>query len=60
MVNMSGQQRRAIVFAVAQSSPFYSSDLSLEDTVPLGRAVTLPVWRNKVIRLTTKDADTRK
>ena len=39
-VDVSGQQRRAIVFAVVRSSPFYSGDLSLEDTAQvLARAV---------------------
>jgi len=39
-VEAGGQRRRAIVFAVVRSSPFYSGDLSPEDTADvLARAV---------------------
>jgi glutathione-specific gamma-glutamylcyclotransferase len=39
-VDTGGQQRRAIVFAVVRSSPYYSGDLSPEDTAAiLARAV---------------------
>jgi cation transport protein ChaC len=39
-VDAGGQRRRAIVFAVVRSSPYYSGDLSLEDTAAiLARAV---------------------
>jgi glutathione-specific gamma-glutamylcyclotransferase len=39
-VDADGQRRRAIVFAVVRSSPYYTGDLSLEDTAAiLARAV---------------------
>jgi cation transport protein ChaC len=39
-VDAGGQRRQAIIFAVVRSSPYYSGDLSLEDTAEvLARAV---------------------